>query len=129
MWVYISSIRFDLEEMQRVRNDLLGRGYPKRVLEKDLPYDNEKRKALLQKMKDRTFQQKKTHDDGKIIIKIPFVKGIRKLRLQKHYKKMVASLRTLTKSSFLDDLRMVIAHPVVQNSFLETYRLNFVPKV
>ena len=80
-------------------------------------------------MKDRTFQQKKTYDDGKIIIKIPFVKGIRKLRLQKHYKKMVASLRTLTKSSFLDDLRMVIAHPVVQNSFLETYRLNFVPKV
>ena len=42
---------------------------------------------------------------------------------------MVASLRTLTKSSFLDDLRMVIAHPVVRNSFLEAYRLNFVPKV
>ena len=69
-------------EMQRVRNDLLGRGYPKRVLERDLPYDNEKRTALLQKMKDKTFQQKKTYDDGKIIIKIPFVKGIGKLRLQ-----------------------------------------------
>ena len=113
-------------EMQIVETNLIARGYPGYALCRPR-YDAHKRVSRLQKLADRAIlpaSSNKVFNDGILVFKAPFSPWLRHLRLQREYQRLKCSLQNRD-ASMLRDTRMVIAHPVVQNAFLETYRFNF----
>ena len=57
----------------------------------------------------------------------PYSIHMRHLGILKECKKLIDVLRTHLGSGFLQNARVVLAHPVKQNLFLKTLRYNYLP--
>jgi len=119
--------------IRRMRAALLRRGYPSGCL-KAPPYDATLRRNMLERLRDRPqcgfsageFSADKRMTPSTMILKCQFSPQLRRAGLRTHFKRMVQAVRTHIGEDFLRNERLIIAHPIRDNSFLREYKLNFV---
>ena len=97
----------------------------------DIPYDVDKRSALLQRLhnRDRLVPKADLISESLssvIIFKCQFGHYLKPLGLQKELQKLFQLLRLPLGDAFLQDTRTIIAHPVSDNLFRRAHRYNFV---
>ena len=72
------------------------------------------------------FSADKRMTPSTMILKCQFSPQLRRAGLRTHFKRMVQAVRTHIGEDFLRNERLIIAHPIRDNSFLREYKLNFV---
>ena len=114
-------------KVNELRDTLLRRGYPYSALP-HVDYDEDKRRSMLEKLqtRDRFNPAPKAHRDV-VVFKCPYGVHIRRLGIHKECKRLIHALRSHLGRDFLQDTRVVLAHPVTSNLFLNTIRYNYIP--
>ena len=56
-----------------------------------------------------------------------YTQYLKRLRLKKEIAHLLSALRSVLGQSFLEGVKVFIAHPVTSNVFLRTYKYNFPP--
>ena len=67
----------------------------------------------------------KSPSKGTSVFKIPYSEQARKLSIRRRVKDFVSELRTDIGADFLNQVHVVVAHPVQENLFTRTYACNF----
>ena len=114
------------EHMASLRTDLKSRGYPEFS---HIPYDANKRYALLEKMRARNnlVQSRVSRNDTILVFKAQYGVHLKALQIKRECNKLYAMLRQNIGHTFLESVRTVIAHPVRNNESLRSIVYNFVP--
>ena len=106
-----------------LRSALRTRGYPEFLLP-EVPYDAEKRASYLEKFKSRNLHDASRSSNAKstdlLVFKIPYSEQARKLSIRRRVKDFVSELRTDIGADFLNQVHVVVAHPVQENLFTRT---------
>ena len=124
------------KNVDRLEYALRARGYPTLTIVRP-PYDSTIRHVKLRQLYERGSGAVALHGeaqgstlqsaDKKIIVcKCEYSPALRYLSLHGTFSKLVRQLQQLLGHSFLRDHRFIVAHPVTNNAFLETYQHNFV---
>ena len=111
----------------RLRSALKARGYPMFVLP-DAPYDEAARHEHIQKLyrRSREPKVKKANLDSEVLVfKVEYSPQLRIVNIRKEFKELVRCLRMHVGDGLLRETRLIIAHPVSRNSFVEHYGMNF----
>ena len=110
-----------------LRNALQRRGYPSISLP-CIPYDGVRRTAQIQKLHGRrkllsSHQGGNKDKDGEqlLVFKCQFSPHLGKLKLHREVRRLLQHIRSELGRQFLDSPRLVIAHPVRANAFLDSY--------
>ena len=113
------------ECVDKLASSLRKRGYPSEML-MPIAYDSNRRTQALTALHNRSVDvDKRTNtDEGVVIFKCPFSPLIRRLRIRVAYERLLSELRRELGEMFLQNSRLVIAHSVKTNLFLESYRYN-----
>ena len=100
----------------------------------EVPYDEERRLHLLKRLRDRRQEQVTDTVNAKfsdhkgndlLVLKCDYSPHIGKLRLHKEFRKLLKLLRAEIGEAFLAAGRLVVAHPLHTNAFLDTHAYNF----
>ena len=88
-----------------------------------------RREHLFQKLytRDKTIVKAKASSNGVLVLKTEYAVALRRLGLKSEIARLVHSLRCVLGQSFLDGVKVFVAHPTSVNIFLRTYKYNFPP--
>ena len=64
-------------------------------------------------------------DSEVLVFKVEYSPQLRIVNIRKEFKELVSCLRMHVGDGFLWETRLIIAHPVSRNSFVEHYGINF----
>ena len=82
-----------------------------------------------EKFKSRNLHDASRSSNAKstdlLVFKIPYSEQARKLSIRRRVKDFVSELRTDIGADFLNQVHVVVAHPVQENLFTRTYACNF----
>ena len=92
-----------------------------------IPYDASKRQEYLAKYRRRVRTSKRTTQHDMLHISVKFNEKLRKLRLKHRATILLDNLRAELGSSFLQDVRVFMTHPVQRNLFMSSYGMNYLP--
>ena len=94
----------------------------------DAPYDEAARHEHIQKLyrRSREPKVKKANLDSEVLVfKVEYSPQLRIVNIRKEFKELVRCLRMHVGDGLLRETRLIIAHPVSRNSFVEHYGMNF----
>ena len=120
--------------VEDLKRTLRKRGYPTAITEAPSNYNEKHRLEIMQNLNSRAAphgtingQEKKRSKDGDelLVFKCDFNQRFHKLMLHREFRKLLRHLRTHLGDTFLSTGRLVIAHPVHTNAFLDTHAYNF----
>ena len=117
-----------LRQVETLRKSLMNRGYPEHVLCSP-HYDQHWRLRKLNDILHRQHSLKQNNAANKdlLVFKLPYVPWWRKFGVKKEYKRLVKQLILFCgDDAFAARLRMLVVHTVGNNSFKDTFALNFV---
>jgi len=114
------------KHLRALRETMLRRGHPSPP---HIPYDGERRHALLSKMaeRDRGSVAKKKQHCSRIVFKCSYGSHCRSLTINRRCRKLIASLRQFYGDNFLREDDVVVAHPARGGMFVRHHQWNFVP--
>jgi len=124
---------FDAEDynanIANLKEALHSRGYPKDIMPL-APYDEQKRERYLQKFSGRgkrSTAPRRHGREGVLVFKAQYTQQTRRLGLRRRIETLLSDLRGNIGDDFLQNARILIAHPVQanRNIFSRTYALNF----
>ena len=126
-----SSLYCSLEEdydscLRDLTAALMRRGHPKSEF---VPYDSQRRRGMIDSLRSRDrFQPAlKANKNGNLIVfKVEFGPHLKSLEIRERCRNLYCSLRHIYGQTFLQDERIILAHPVRTNMFLKYYRMSFV---
>ena len=111
------------------------RGYPAAITTTPSEYDAKRRlqlpKDLYNRAKaksdfvDENMKSKDKNGKELLVLKCDYSPHFAKLQLHRGFRKLLRQLRAHLGEGFLDTGRLVIAHPVYTNAFLDTHAYNF----
>ena len=64
-------------------------------------------------------------DTDRLVFKVEYSQQLRLVNIRKEFKELVRCLRMHVGNGLLRETRLIIAHPVSTNSFIEHYGMNF----
>ena len=103
------------------------RDYPMSVLP-DAPYNEAARHEHIQKLFlcSREPKVKKANmDSERLVFKVEYSQQLRIVNIRKEFKELVRCLCMHVGDGSLRETRLIIAHPVSRNCFIEHYGINF----
>ena len=121
--------------VEKLKEVLHKRGYPAAITTTPSEYDAKRRLQLLKDLYNRAKAKsdfvdenvKSKDKNGKelLVLKCDYSPHFAKLQLHRGFRKLLRQLRAHLGEGFLDTGRLVIAHPVYTNAFLDTHAYNF----
>ena len=127
---------YDLR-LAKLRDALRVRGYPLAHMPA-IPYDPQLRAAIIARLYNRSLRaelltstsdvsdHRQQQDYGSVLpFKVVYNHQLRKLKLRGRINNLIKKLRWDLGGTFLQNTRIVLAHPVQSNVFMKTYRNNF----
>ena len=78
-------------------------------------------------LRDKTQVKSKAICNEVLVLKTQYAQCLKRLRLKKEIAHLLSALRSVLGQSFLEGVKVFIAHPVTSNVFLRTYKYNFPP--
>ena len=100
-----------------------------------IPYDAQLRADIIDKLDKRTLRDQLLTGDGDVPtsrrhhnvlpFKVVYNHQLRKLKLRGRLSNLIKKLQWDLGDTFLQNTRIVLAHPVQSNVFMKTYRHNF----
>ena len=105
---------------------LLKRGYPRALL-RPVRYDERERQRMLEDLskRDKTCQAAPKSAAPLLVFKTPFNRQLQKVGIRGETGKLIRQLQSEIGEAFLETPRIIVAHPVRTNVFLQSYRQNY----
>ena len=75
--------------------------------------------------RDRARIPKASSCPNMLVFKCPFGQHMKRLAMKKEFQKLLCVLRAHLGSTFLQDVRLLVASPVKSNLFLRTLKYNY----
>ena len=94
----------------------------------DVPHDTKERQRYLEKYASRakTVPKAQREVSEVIVFKAPFSPQLLQMRMKTQIDDLLQQLRSCTGNGFLARSKVIIAHPMQRNAFIDTYKFNFI---
>jgi len=116
-------IEYD-KRIAELRQTLRIRGYPECVMPR-IPYDAPKRQEYLDKYRRRGTASSPSDSKPFLKLSVGYSASLRKLRLRGRAENLISRLRARLGGDFLQEARIVVAHPIQDCLFRSSYQKNF----